>query len=152
MIYGNLENLQEIAEIGKNYNKVIDFLQTQELLNIAVGRYDLADGCYVNIVEYQTAATDEGEFEAHRVYDDVHIVIVGTERVAWQDITDAAPCNEFNEKEDYGLFLANTEQEVILTASNFVVFEPTDIHKPGLSVNGVGVVKKAIFKIFREDK
>lgn len=149
MFYGNLGNLKVVKKICNNYGKVIDFLENQDLSSLAIGRYDLADGCYVNVVEYATENTDEGEYEAHRVYDDVHIVISGKERVAWQNIEKATPFTAFNEKEDYGLFTVNEEKEVILTSNHFVVFAPTDVHKPGLAVHDSELVKKAIFKILR---
>ena len=44
-------------------------MNKNDVSTITTGRYELTDGCYVNVDEYETR--ENNSFEAHRTYVDV---------------------------------------------------------------------------------
>ncbi len=51
----------------------------------AEGRYDLADGVFVNIQSYKTCERSTRQFEAHRDYIDLQYIISGREIIVVED-------------------------------------------------------------------
>ena len=61
-------------------SKAVEFLNSNDVLTLENGKYDLGDDCVCKVMEYQTH--DEPEevlLEVHREYLDLQIVVKGTE-------------------------------------------------------------------------
>lgn len=87
------------------------------------------DGGFFLVQSGVTKPMAEGDFEAHRQYIDVQIVLEGSEEVAWanvQDLQETAPYDGDTDKVMY----AGTESRTIQMAAGmcYVAF-PQDAHK-----------------------
>jgi YhcH/YjgK/YiaL family protein len=114
------------------------------------GRYALeGDQMYYVLREFDTEPADRLFPETHREYCDVHFVISGKELVGW-----ASKGPSFVEKEAYSkendlqFYMKTTALNWLVAGpGQFILFSPDDVHLPGISVNGVETVRKAVVKI-----
>ena len=145
MWIGTWENLQECEALTeKAREQALYFIRTNDLRTLPNGRYELGDGNYVNIFEYDTKEND-GIFEAHKVYIDIHYTILGNEKVLWAD-NYVRETKSYQKDGDYSLGVVDNAHEI---ASNnacyvFLLDEP---HKAGVIIHESEKVKKAVFKI-----
>ncbi len=134
------------------YHKAICFAR-----DAAVGLPDgvhLIDGDRLKaIVEsYVPKRVEERRFENHRLYGDVQVMLEGEER---QDFADGAAVSD-------GGYLAGRDVEFFQPPSSytpvhlcpgcFVVYQPGELHRPGVAVGGdPQAVRKVCMKIRVED-
>ena len=127
----------------KSKSSIIQFMQDNDMQALPNGRYDLGDENYVNIFEYDTKEND-GVFEAHKQYIDIHYAILGSEKILWADKM-AKEIKPYQKEGDYSL--GTVENPMGVTASGFLtVFLPDTPHKAGICIEETVRVKKAVFK------
>ena len=145
MWVGALGNLQNCTVLTENVKAcALNFIHENDLRVLPNGRYELGDGNYVNIFEYETKEND-GVFEAHKEYIDIHYAIIGKEKVLWADDY-TRETKAYQEDGDYSLGIVENAKEI---ESNFgcCVFLPDEPHKAGVIAKTSEKVKKAVFKI-----
>ncbi len=138
-----ISNFKDYISTNKNFFLVIDFLN-KNLDELSLGRYELGNDCYVNLVEYEP--TENDIFEAHKRYIDVHFAIKGNECIKHQSIDKLTITQDYVEGDD--CFLGKVEKSKILDLeeNNFAIFYPQDAHCPA-NFKTAKKIKKAIFKI-----
>lgn len=141
MIYDKLENLQNYPEL----EKIGALLEKQNGKILENGKYVIDENCYVAVSEYETGAGKD--FEAHREYIDVQMLIYGEERVFVQDIQKGKPVTEYDETKDIVFYTAEDSAAYVLNGSNFLLLDVNDLHKPCVAVERPIKVKKYVFKI-----
>lgn len=126
-----------------------EFLSREDLDELPLGRYDLTPGgSYANIQEYETRS--EGNYELHRAYVDVQVVLSGEEliyvapRSCVQDC-----CQEYDAGKDIEFFTAADEAlHVPADRAHWVVLFPSDAHKPCMSAGPEPVhIRKVVVKV-----
>lgn len=145
MWFGNVEDLTKcslLSEVAKA--QLIVFFKNNNLKALPNGRYDLGDGNYVNIFEYDTKEND-GVFETHKEYVDVHYAILGNERILWGDGY-TKKTTPYQKDGDYSLGLVENAKEVVLNGG-CCIFLTNEPHKAGVILETSEKVKKAVFKI-----
>lgn len=139
MILDTIKNVH-CYNFPKELDEVLDFLHTAH--EKQVGRYDLSNGIYVLIQEYNTFKKEECDLENHQKYIDLQYVVEGFETIgiAYTGKTkvpyDAQNDIEFYDGDD---FFVHTKK------NDFVLLFPQDYHKPRLGDGSF--VKKAVVKI-----
>lgn len=82
--------IYELAELGLVNGlpaEVIDkVFELQK--NPVLGRYDFENEVYINVEKYEPVSFGEKEFEAHRDYVDVQILLKGKENIFVADVED----------------------------------------------------------------
>lgn len=116
--------------------------------NFQEGRYEFEGGAFLNAESYQTKPSDQKEFEAHREFIDVQIIVSGQEIIEVADVKD----KNFQVTKPYvhDIVFMNGEVEkknIELYAGEFYVLYPTDAHKPCTNLNGEHTVKKIVIKL-----
>lgn len=141
MIYDTLENLSKYPSLVR----VKKFLDEQNGKVLENGKYEIDENCYVAVSEYETGAGKD--FEAHREYIDVQILLRGKECIYVQDIQQGSPTTEYDEQKDIIFYKANDATAYVLDESYFLVLDVDDLHKPGVAIDESMKVKKYVFKI-----
>ena len=144
MIYDTIENLGKYPELAK-VKAFLDELNGKELEN---GKYLIDETCYVAVSEYETGAGNN--FEAHRGYIDVQMLVRGKEYIFVQDLSEGKPVTEYDEKKDITFYKTEKWWGHVLDESNFVLLDTNDVHKPGVAVDEPMRVKKYVFKIRKD--
>lgn len=147
----NFTLLEEQIQLNETeWKAAADFIKNHDLLSLPLGKQELTkNGTYASVSEYLTR--HEGDFETHRNYIDVQIVVSGNE------IIYVAPADElgdvtiaYNEQKDIAFFAEPKQSTAIQMKSGvYALFFPSDGHKPSMSVNSdhEEQVKKIVIKI-----
>lgn len=141
MICDKLENLAKYPSLIR----VKKFLDEQNGTILNNGKYEIDESYYVAVSEYETGAGKD--FEAHREYIDVQIVLSGREHIFVQNIQQGTPTTEYEKQKDIIFYKANDAKAYVLDGSNFLVLDVDDLHKPGVAIDESMKVKKYVFKI-----
>lgn len=86
------------------------------------------------------------QFENHRKYIDIHLVINNLEKMAVTEPKHAKSISKYDEENDFELFVSDTYQTIELTSSNLLVTFEEDLHQPKLNKNNQ-LVKKLVIKV-----
>ncbi len=141
-----LDYLNRIEQYDGTWPKLVEAVKfAQTVMDKEVGRYD-QDDYFALVQEMETKLMSEKEYELHRVYVDVHIVIEGEEVMGYEDISKLTPIDEYNETKDIQ-FLTGEGQPVVIRPGMFCVVFPHDGHKPGCCAENPAKLKKIVLKI-----
>ena len=146
-----------VLDYSKNYNvyekcnryflKVSDFLKEHNLIELPAGKYEFGNDCYVNIVEYELKEDNNIIFEAHEKFIDIQYIIMGSEKMLWQNNSLGIITKPYELENDYSLWDVKESVSFILKKDMFCIFFPQDLHCPSLFDGESKKVKKAVFKI-----
>ena len=136
--------MQISYEILQKIHKAIAIIESGVIDSLELGRHELIDDIYVNVMEYETK--DSGKFEAHHVTIDIHYPIDGSEQIEIVDEKELEITDSYNEDGDYVLGNANGIRYQIKEKSYFVVM-PGEAHLTGLKDGEAVKIKKAVIKV-----
>ena len=129
------------------WDKAFAYLKNTDLKMLATGRHEIdGDNVYASVTEAPTKDYDKTAFESHRKYIDLQYVITGEENMAKAPVSSLAVFKPYNETTD----LANYTGEgkiFRVPAGTFMLFFPTEAHRPNITPGGNKVVKKIVIKI-----
>ncbi len=140
-------DMEKVKELSP---EVFDFLGDPARCGSATpeGRIDITDTCYAIVSAYTTASRDAKEYESHRKYIDVQMLIEGKECIEVAPIGSLEVTQDYSAEKDV-LFYANSRRgdDLLLEPGKPVILLPEDGHMPGLSVSEPVAVKKVVVKI-----
>ena len=138
-IHPNLD--QALAHITSGFLEGLQDNQRVELDGMKV---------YCTRFTYETIPLEQGFFEAHRRYLDIHIMLQGEERV---DVSHPEGLSLLEEKteQDFYAYQGEGEYSLVLRPGNFLVVFPGDAHRIKLQLDGPKQVSKAVFKVLIDD-
>jgi YhcH/YjgK/YiaL family protein len=131
-----------------SWEAAFTFLKEQDLNTLELGRHELSDdGTFVNIEEYTTK--DSAHFEAHRAYIDIQYLAKGKEyiHVTPYEPEKQSEVQAYDETKDIEFFDKEEYTPRLLSPENFMVFFPSDGHKPCMKVDTNEAVRKVVVKI-----
>lgn len=109
---------------------VSDFMTRNNVKEIPTGRCDLQEESFVNIDEYDTR--DNYNFEAHRKYVDVQLMIDGEEEIFYAPLSCGTVSIPYDEEKDVAFYTCDKKDffRVELKSGDAVILFPEDIHAP----------------------
>lgn len=145
MIVDRIERFQQYSRSVPEIYEAMKFAEKVKKENIPVGKYALENG-FVLVQEGTTRPFDEADFEVHRKYLDIQILVSGTEYVEYADIKDLKTKVPFDEEKDLEL-MEGSGSKIQIKPDMFYILYPSDGHKPccheGIPTN----YKKVLAKI-----
>ena len=147
MIKDKLENSHIYYPLSENLKKGFEWLKSQDLANIEPKKYIIDDDAvWANVQEYETK--DDAKYETHRKYIDIQYMIKGREFVGVTDKSNCVTCEEYNPETDLEFMDINIKEDYqILNEGDFLIFYPTDAHKPSINPDEKLKVNKVIVKV-----
>ncbi|MEE8717651.1 MAG: YhcH/YjgK/YiaL family protein [Coriobacteriales bacterium] len=129
------------------------FVRDHDLVALDPGRYDLPDGDFVNVIEYEPKHRAAAQYEAHRDYADLQVEIRGEELIEVESVGKLSQTKPYDADDDYALYDGATLGETfLLRPGRFCLLVPGDGHMPSIATTGEPVSnKKAVFKIRLEN-
>lgn len=112
------------------------------------GRYDIdGDECYYMIQRYDAKSPFEAQFESHREYIDIQIMLCGEEIIRFETPDKLSLAKEY--EPDYELFKMNKDYDSVrLCPGDFAVIYPGEPHAPCIRAEGTdGKIVKMVVKI-----
>lgn len=148
MIYTELGSLKRYLGIGKYLDMAFDYLCSHPLEEFQAGHYEIAgDYVYLNVFDYETIPEEQGFFEAHERYADIHMTIAGEEIVGVSDITKVT-VKSWDKEADLMEVEGGVEHYMKLSPGKALVTLPEDAHKVKLAAGQPAPVRKAVIKVY----
>lgn len=148
MILDSITNAARYYSLNPLFEKAFDYLKNTDLTQVAIGRYELVpDALYANISEYETKEPVGELMEAHKKFIDIQYLVSGTERMGIAMLNSQPVTKAYDEEKDFHLFQDAPDFFISLKTDEFVIFYPTDLHLPNISLAGKSFVKKVVMKV-----
>jgi YhcH/YjgK/YiaL family protein len=134
--------------LNKSYwDKAFNFLKEHNLKNLPVGKYPI-DGTnvFATLTEDPSKDLEKTQWESHRKYIDLQCVIDGEEKMGkfpFGQLTVTKPYDEAKDVANY----SGEGKKYIVPAGTFMIFFPSDAHRPNITLGGNKVIKKIVIKI-----
>ena len=149
MIVDRIERLQQYSRNVPQLFEAVKFAERVKNENLPAGRYNLGND-FVLVQEGTTRSFKEADFEVHRKYLDIQIIIAGSEYMEYADITDLKEKVAFDEEKDLAL-MEGIGNKILIKPGMFYILYPSDGHKPCCHEDIPTNYKKVLAKI-RIDK
>ncbi|RKR80930.1 YhcH/YjgK/YiaL family protein [Mucilaginibacter gracilis] len=147
MIIDKLAEADKYYSLHKNYQVAFEYLKAQDLLNMEVGKYEVADGVLAIVSDKPGVTTDVayGKFECHNKNIDIQLCIRGNETIAWKPRADCVdPRGEYSDEKDVLFYNDAPDMSFQLKGGQFAIFYPEDVHAPMI---GDDLIKKLVVKV-----
>jgi biofilm protein TabA len=129
------------------WDKAFAYLKNNDLATLAPGRYTIdGDNVFALVSEAPSKDYDKTVFESHINYIDLQFVISGEENMGKAKLADLNLDKPYNEKNDIMFYLGDGEIYTV-SQNGFLLFFPSDAHRPNITPGGNKVVKKVVIKI-----
>ena len=147
MIIDTLDNAAKYYSVHPLFQKAFEYISTQDLKTLEVGKFDISEGLKGVIAEKQGMTPEESaaKFECHNQNIDIQLCITGPEVFGWCPRSKCiSPKGEYNTEKDVLFFNDVPDMHFTLNDNQFAIFFPEDVHAPMIAE---GVVKKMIVKV-----
>lgn len=115
---------------------------------LEIGRHDVSESFFYNVLEYDTPIDDSIPFESHRIHIDIQRVISGTELLRITDVSRLVTLTAYDPINDVQLYKdVPSVSGIILSAGTTIILQPTDAHKAVSIGNTSNRIRKVVGKI-----
>lgn len=151
MIIAERSDFRKYASVNPHFAKVCDFLENTDFATVEDGRVDIdGDNVFANFMTYEADGVPGQQFETHKKYLDIHLVVSNTEEMAVSAAVDSTLKVDFDVQQDIGFYDSEVYQMVTLTESNLLVTFEEDFHQPKIRVNDEPV-RKLVIKVLNAE-
>lgn len=148
----NLDELKKYYAANPAYwEKAFEYFKNTDLLALAPGKYPIdgkdGENVFATISEYNTQDPSERQWENHKKYLDIQIILSGKEKMGKAPYAEATPNVPYNETKDIEFRKASNGKNYVAEPGTFFIFFPSDSHMPNQNADGVVKVKKVVLKL-----
>jgi biofilm protein TabA len=149
MICENIKSAKDYSGINKNFEKAFEFLKSQDLAKLAVGKYEIdGEKVFAMVQEYTTQNEAEKKWEAHEKYIDIQLIVEGKEVMGYTPATTLEVSEDLRPESDLIFYKeTSTGSNIKFTNGDFAIFFPEDAHKPGCALGECSKIKKVVVKV-----
>ena len=146
MIFSKKQDLNRYLGISAEMDETIRIVSDCDLCALHLGRNDFSDSVSGNRFSYTTGKGEDGPYETHMKYADIHLLLSGTEYVYIADIRNHNK-TEMKLDEDYIGSYGDCEVRLRLTEEDVLIVFPGEAHKTKCAVNLPERVEKLVIKV-----
>ncbi len=147
MIYLKKEDIHQYKGLMKNLDIALTYLETHDLSELVLGRNEVdGDDVFINYMNYTTIPEEEGFFEAHLDYLDLHIMVSGEECVGVSHISELEEFTR-DEASDFVGYKGIAQSKCLVNTEMALVVYPEDAHMVKVMCEAPESVCKAVIKI-----
>ncbi len=149
MIVDTLANADKYTSIHPLFAKAFEYIKSQNLAELEIGKFDVADGLKAIVAEKagMTEAESIAKFECHNNNIDIQLCIRGHETIGWKPrSTCTSQKGDYNPEKDVVFYNDAPDMYFNLTDNQFAIFFPEDVHAPMIAINDQPV-KKLVMKV-----
>ncbi|MFV0503335.1 MAG: YhcH/YjgK/YiaL family protein [Lachnospirales bacterium] len=143
MIFDYLKNINIYENIHRDLKKGFKFALA--LADKPVGKYE-GENFFAVVQEGDTKYYKECNFEVHKKYIDVQIMVVGEEIMEWNNIESLKLSADYNDEND-AAFYEGDGNLFNIKKNMFYIAYPQDAHKPCVHTKLQKKYKKIILKL-----
>ena len=148
MIYDTLQNSGKYFHKDSSLSKAISFAIGFDHSK-SDGRYEIeAEKIYALVSSYETSPASEKEFEVHRKYADVQVVIGGEEKIEISLSPELKSVSEYSDTKDKVLVEPpEYSASLVMSPGYFAVIYPNEAHRPNCNLREKTRVRKIVVKV-----
>ena len=129
------------------WDKAFAYLKNTDLNALATGRHVIdGENVFAIVTEAPSKDYEKTAFESHRKYIDLQYVISGEEKMAKAPVGSVTVNKPYDEKADIAFYTGEGKIHTV-PAGTFMLFFPTEAHRPNITPGGNKVVKKIVIKV-----
>lgn len=129
----------------KLWDTAFAFLQTQDLINMPIGKRPLiGETVFISVTDEPSKNMADVKWESHKKYIDLQYIIKGKEIIGVADASKATVTKPYTP--DAMNYIADGTYYTT-DPGTFFLFFPNDAHRPTIKADGYDVVKKIVIKI-----
>jgi YhcH/YjgK/YiaL family protein len=150
MITSTLSQLHWYKIISPYFAKAINYALATDFAPLEPGKYEIdGDNVFAIVNEFTTRPPSECDPESHQEYADIQIVITGTENFGYTPLREQEPSIPYNPENDVAFYSLPEDDinYITLSAGQFIIFFPSDIHQPEVFSHQPELVKKVVLKV-----
>lgn len=148
MIVTTIDKITDYKDIpyAEDIKKFIDDFKKSDM---KTGRYDIhGDELFAAVSRYDTQPMEEREFENHRKYIDLQIVLDGKEVLYWAPVETLTMTKDgFSDGGDCSFYKGEALSSVTLGGDQCAILFENDAHMPNCEFEKIESVLKVVFKI-----
>lgn len=146
MILDTLDRLKAYSSVSPLMDKVIEFIEGNDLESLEPGRIVLdGDNLFVNVNVQEAQTREQVPIEAHVKYLDIQIPVSADEEMGYMaESMLPAPSKEYSEESDVAFYPGLCDTYLSARKGMFVVFFPGEGHAPAITENGI---RKLVVKV-----
>jgi YhcH/YjgK/YiaL family protein len=146
MIIDTLDNAHKYTGLHPRFEKAFHFIQQQNLEALQPGKFEIeGKDIHASVSLKEGYRKEEAKFEAHNHYIDIQVCPEGSEIIGWKPRAKCVTEKEaYNAEKDVTFYSDAPDTYFTLSAGQFVIFYPDDVHAPMI---GDGPVRKLVVKI-----
>ena len=149
MIIDQLDNGLFYFALNERLHRALLYLQKTDLSSLPVGKHEIeGQRIFALVEEFKTKPAEQGIWEAHRKYLDIHYVIAGREKIGYAAIKHMRP-GAYDVEKDLGIFEGEGDF-MVARPGTFIIMFPQDVHRPGMAVQEPEPIKKLVMKVEME--
>jgi YhcH/YjgK/YiaL family protein len=146
-------NIEDFAKQYKanpsRWNKAFAYLRNTDFSKLPAGKYPIdGDDVFALITIVPPKPLDSARWEAHRKYNDIHLVIDGKEKIGIAPVAGAKPIVDYNSDRDIGFYTAEGTF-FLADQKTFFIVTTNEAHAPGIKADGNEMIKKLVIKVRR---
>ena len=147
MIFDKVENAKMYKGISSRLDKALELLTTVDFASKQDGKHEVdGDNLFYLVQRYKTQPLSEGKHEAHKKYIDVQLVVSGSEVIGVEILADQKVETPYTE--DAGFYFPSKDMTKLkISAGQFCVFYPQDLHIPSRTESASTDVVKVVIKV-----
>ena len=153
MVIGDINNMKnQLVLANKSYiSKILELISGTDFSKVDDGVYKIdGDDFFYLLTTYQTESiSGHKKAEFHKKYTDLQYMLYGEELIGYGGtMASMLSSIDYDEKKDIE-YLNHVADEsfFILKKDRFALFDPYEIHRPGISNQEKRSVRKIVFKI-----
>jgi biofilm protein TabA len=147
MIIDTLNNAAKYHALHPLFAQAFEAIGNIDLATEPDGKKEIADGIkfIFSNAPGKTKEASLSKFECHDKNIDIQLCISGVETIAWKPRENCQAANgDYNQEKDVRFFIDEPDTYFQLSAGQFAIFYPEDVHAPMI---GEGNIKKLVVKI-----
>lgn len=144
----DINELYQQYQANKIYwQKAMDFLKNNDLNQLEAGNYAIERNLvFATVTKGLTQNIENTNWESHRKYIELMVIISGKENIGIADISKATAINKYDETKDAINYKAEGEMYTARPGYYFIFFN-NDVVRPNISEGRNKMVKKIIIRI-----
>lgn len=144
MIIDKIANLGIYTSVVKNLDHALAFMN--EHPSLPMGKHPF-DGGFIIVSEGTSLHISEKDFEAHRKYADVMVILEHDETVSYAPISGLSVVKAYDSEADCGMYSGDSRDiTVTVPAGFFYAVMPDEGHKPAVHIDSPKPFRKYIVK------
>lgn len=124
------EQIKDMEYLQKRCQDAVAYLLNLQEKSLTEGHHNVCEGFFYNVQEYETDINKKKQYESHRKYVDIQLLVSGEELMQVTDVTGLRVVSSYDESKDCVFYAPNdNDSGIYLRPGSVLVLYPKDGHR-----------------------